>query len=296
MSHRRLRRGRRRGIPRPRAAGAGRVRSRTRVRLRARRRARPRRRRPTPIATRTAERDADRAERRSRPTAARSSPDAVLDELGDTPLNDPAFGPSGSAGRRQPRLHLGGSCRRHDAPDHDDHAHVPRPGAGPAQRLADDEGFTCYTPDGGTRCEKTWQNEQYPVTDGRTLFWRDDILIDTTFSNLAPSGYTSAIVEHVCPSVSSAAASSAPHVRRERAPYSSGCHAVSTLESQSPPRTACSSTTSPRDARRTPARRRPSRRRSPGRAARHRRCRGIRRHRGERRDDRRRPPRAASCR
>ena len=27
--------------------------------------------------------------------------------------------------------------------------------------LADDEGYTCYTPDGGTRCEKTWQNEPY---------------------------------------------------------------------------------------------------------------------------------------
>ena len=40
-------------------------------------------------------------------------------------------------------------------------------------QLTDDEGFTCFTPDEGTRCEKTWQNEQYPVTDGRTLFWRD---------------------------------------------------------------------------------------------------------------------------
>ena len=64
-------------------------------------------------------------------------------------------------------------------------------------QLADAEGFTCYTPDGGTRCEKTWQNETYPVTDGRTLFWRDDILIDTWFSNLAPAGYTEAIVASI---------------------------------------------------------------------------------------------------
>ena len=35
------------------------------------------------------------------------------------------------------------------------------------------------------------------MTDGRTLFWRDDILIDTQYSNLAPSGYTAAIVENI---------------------------------------------------------------------------------------------------
>jgi hypothetical protein len=35
------------------------------------------------------------------------------------------------------------------------------------------------------------------VTDGRTLFWRDGILIDTQFSNLAPAGYTSAIVTSI---------------------------------------------------------------------------------------------------
>ena len=63
--------------------------------------------------------------------------------------------------------------------------------------LSADHDFTCYTPEGGTRCEGTWQNKDYPVTDGRTVFWRDDILIDTTFSNLAPSGYTSAIVASV---------------------------------------------------------------------------------------------------
>lgn len=63
--------------------------------------------------------------------------------------------------------------------------------------LVAEEGFTCFTPDGGTRCEKTWPNPQYPVTDGRTLFWRDGILIDTQYSNLAPEGYTSSIVAHL---------------------------------------------------------------------------------------------------
>ena len=151
---------------------------------------------PTPIATRTPA---------ATPTAQAQIPsdcrqiltDAVLAQLGDTPLNDPAFGPSGKlddgslvciwADPRADTTHLATTFTR-----------VAR---GPAleqlNALADDEDFTCYTPDGGTRCEKTWENEDYPVIDGRTVFWRDDILIDTTFSNLAPSGYTSAIVEHV---------------------------------------------------------------------------------------------------
>ena len=60
-----------------------------------------------------------------------------------------------------------------------------------------EQGFTCYAPEFGTRCEKTWQNEQYPVTDGRTLYWRNDILIDTAYSNLAPDGYTASIVESI---------------------------------------------------------------------------------------------------
>jgi hypothetical protein len=63
--------------------------------------------------------------------------------------------------------------------------------------LVDNDGFSCFTPDKGTRCEKTWQNDAYPVTDGRTLFYRSGILIDTKYSNLAPSGYTDAIVAHL---------------------------------------------------------------------------------------------------
>ncbi len=121
----------------------------------------------------------------------------VLDELGDTPLNDPAFGPSG--------VQEDGTLICIWADPAADTTHltttISTVARGPAleqlNELADTEDFTCYTPDGGTRCEKTWQNEEFPVTDGRTLFWRDDILIDTTFSNLAPSGYTSAIVESV---------------------------------------------------------------------------------------------------
>lgn len=118
----------------------------------------------------------------------------VLAQLGETPLNDAAFGPSGVGDDgsltcvwRDPRADTTGLVTK-----------ISKMNRGPAldmlNKLVTDEGFTCFTPDGGTRCEKTWQNEQYPVTDGRTLFWRDDILIDTRYSNLAPSGYTSSIV------------------------------------------------------------------------------------------------------
>ena len=123
--------------------------------------------------------------------------DAVLAELRDTPLNDAAFGPSGVLDD--------GSLVCIWADPGADTTHLTTTitaiNRGPAlillTQLADTDGFTCYTPDTGTRCEKTWQNAQYPVTDGRTLYWRDDILIDTQYSNLAPSGYTSSIIENV---------------------------------------------------------------------------------------------------
>lgn len=119
----------------------------------------------------------------------------VLAQLKDIPLNDPAFGESGTLKNgtlvcvwADPRADTTGLTTR-----------IERMSRGKAldmlNALADGEGYSCFTPSGGTRCEKTWQNEQYPVTDGRTLFWRDDVMIDTRYSNLAPSGYTSSIVK-----------------------------------------------------------------------------------------------------
>lgn len=118
----------------------------------------------------------------------------VLAELEGVPLNDPAFGESGLLADGSLHCNWGDPAadttgltttitpmRRGEALDM-------------LNALVADEGFDCYTPDNGTRCEKTWPNEQYPVTDGRTLFWRDGLLIDTRYSNLAPSGYTSAII------------------------------------------------------------------------------------------------------
>lgn len=121
----------------------------------------------------------------------------VLTQLDGVPLNDAAFGPSGVG----PEGTL--TCIWAD-PGADTTSlttTISRMNRGPALDLLNglvaNEGFSCFTPAEGTRCEKTWQNEQYPVTDGRTLFWRDDVLVDTRYSNLAPSGYTSSIIANL---------------------------------------------------------------------------------------------------
>jgi hypothetical protein len=118
---------------------------------------------------------------------------AVLEQLGDTPLNDPGFGVTGAQ--------ADGSliCAWGDPAPGAAHlvttlAYVSR---GPALDMLNGllaDGFACYTPDGGTRCEKTWFSDPDLLPQGRTLFWREDVLIDSQFSDLAPSGYTAAIV------------------------------------------------------------------------------------------------------
>lgn len=61
------------------------------------------------------------------------------------------------------------------------------------------DGYTCYEPDEGVRCERTWEHESLPVTQGRTLYYRDGIIVDTQYSNLSPEGYTSAIIAALWP-------------------------------------------------------------------------------------------------
>jgi hypothetical protein len=124
--------------------------------------------------------------------------EAVLAQLGTTPLNDPATGEATG-------VQADGSlvCLWRDPAADTTYlrTEISRENRGPVldmlNALVANEGFTCYTPDQGTRCEKTFPNPTYPVTDGRTLFYRGDILIDTQFSNLAPSGYTDSIVDHI---------------------------------------------------------------------------------------------------
>ena len=155
------------------------------VRSRARRPRRPERdacastQSPTPIATPSPG---------ATPAAQRADPDGLprdphrrrARELDGIPLNDPAFGTVGRAARRQPRLHLGRSRRRHDGLRHHDQLHVragPRSTCSTARRR---RGLhLLHARRRHALREDVVQNEPYPVTDGRTLFWRDDILIDT---------------------------------------------------------------------------------------------------------------------
>ncbi|AZS44921.1 hypothetical protein BWL13_02518 [Microbacterium oleivorans] len=62
--------------------------------------------------------------------------------------------------------------------------------------LGVDDGYLCYEPDRGLRCEKTWTDD-LGLPQGRTVFWRDGVAIDTQYSNLAPQGYTAAIVAKI---------------------------------------------------------------------------------------------------
>lgn len=123
--------------------------------------------------------------------------DEVLAQLGDTPLNPENFGPVGP----QPDGSLICLWRDPRADTTGIRTAITYMNRGPAlemmNALVAEQGFTCYESQGGTRCEKEWPNEQYPVTDGRTLFWRGDVLIDTRYSNIAPSGFTASIVEHL---------------------------------------------------------------------------------------------------
>ncbi|MFE6995742.1 hypothetical protein ACFVAE_07285 [Microbacterium sp. NPDC057659] len=117
----------------------------------------------------------------------------VLAQLKDVPLNDKAFGPSGTLKDGSLKCVWGD-------PQADTTGLVTtitHERSGPALEKLNGlvaEGFTCYAPDEGTRCEKIWKNKTYPVTDGRTLFYRQGVLIDTQYSNLAPKGYTDAII------------------------------------------------------------------------------------------------------
>lgn len=123
---------------------------------------------------------------------------AARADLEGVPLNDPSFGPAGAL--------TSGVLRCIWADPEADTSRIETT-IGFAQENAVIDfmnelgtiGFTCYRPDAGVRCEKTWRNERFPVTDGRTLYFRDGVLVDTRFSHLAPEGYTSGIVASLWP-------------------------------------------------------------------------------------------------
>ncbi|SFR94232.1 hypothetical protein SAMN04487846_0926 [Microbacterium sp. cf046] len=131
------------------------------------------------------------------PTDCREMLDAgVLAELGDIPLNGSSVGASGA----QPDGSL--ICVWGDPAVDTSHlvTTIAFMSRGPALDMLNGlaaEGYSCYRPDGGTRCEKTWFSEPDLLPQGRTLFWREDIMIDSSFSDLAPTGYTAAIVASI---------------------------------------------------------------------------------------------------
>lgn len=119
----------------------------------------------------------------------------VLEQLGTTP-NDPALGASGVQADGSLICIWGDPAQ----PGTVLSTTITYMSRGPALDMLNgllSEGYACYTPDGGTRCEKTWFSEPDLIPQGRTLFWRQDVLIDSSFTNLAPSGYTAAIVAAV---------------------------------------------------------------------------------------------------
>lgn len=120
----------------------------------------------------------------------------VLSQLQDVPLNDKAFAPTGV----QPDgslICVWGSPSADTTNLTTTVSYLDRGPALDELNAFREAGATCYTPDGGTRCERTWQNKDHPVTDGRTMFWREGVLIDTRYSNLAPDGYTSSLVANI---------------------------------------------------------------------------------------------------
>ncbi len=62
--------------------------------------------------------------------------------------------------------------------------------------LGVDDGYLCYEPDEGLRCEKSGTDD-LGLSEGRTVFWRDGVAIDTQYRNLAPQGYTDGIVKAI---------------------------------------------------------------------------------------------------
>ncbi|MEN2738294.1 hypothetical protein ABCS02_10925 [Microbacterium sp. X-17] len=124
----------------------------------------------------------------------------VLTQLDGVLLNDPGFG---SDAGRQPdgSMHcIWGRAYTDTGRLWTAFSYLDRaPALDMLDELQKDEGFTCFTSDGGTRCEKTWADATSPVMDGRTLFWRDGVLIDTRYSIIAPTGYTSSLIAHLWP-------------------------------------------------------------------------------------------------
>lgn len=124
--------------------------------------------------------------------------DEVRDEIGSIPLNAPGMGGgiredssrvcvwADPAATRTRLIVVVGYAPEREASD-------------TLYLLGRDEGYFCYDADGGSRCEATWEDPEFPVEQGRTLFYRDGVVIDTQYAGLAPEGFTSSIIATVWP-------------------------------------------------------------------------------------------------
>ena len=124
--------------------------------------------------------------------------DAVLAQLEDVPLN--AEGMGGGIRADSSRVCVWGEPGAATTRLVTVIGYSPEREAHDALYALGGDGYTCYEPEGGIRCEKTWDHPTLPgVTEGRTLFYRDGVIVDTQYSNLAPTGYTDAVIDALWP-------------------------------------------------------------------------------------------------
>ncbi len=64
-----------------------------------------------------------------------------------------------------------------------------------AVKLLTDDRIQCYPAHEGLRCEYTTDRKDPAIEFGETHYFRDDLWIATAWSNVAPPGYTAAIVD-----------------------------------------------------------------------------------------------------
>lgn len=123
--------------------------------------------------------------------------DAVLAQLEDVPLNAPGMG--GGIREDSARVCVWGEPGAAATRLITVIGYSPDREARDALFALGQDGFTCYEPRGGIRCEKTWDDPNLPVKNGRTVFYRDGVVVDTQYSNLAPTGYTDAVISALWP-------------------------------------------------------------------------------------------------
>ncbi len=124
--------------------------------------------------------------------------DDVLAQLQDAPLNDPAFGPAGSL--EDGSLLCIWADPRADVTSLVTRIHKVTPHEGDVLLgEARDTGLECTELEIAVRCSIEGEHPQYPVLTGRTLYMQSGIVIDTSWANLAPAGYTNAIIAAIWP-------------------------------------------------------------------------------------------------